>query len=214
MSDTAEIRDEAACALALHDDVLSDQIKKQKAGHPEILGETLAKFEFFQNGWHPYTRFLDVDKVDLVLRRRRGNLVEYRDVQVKYGKLYEIMAKWEHKLFCTTSWRFFNVKELEGLENRRGLYLAYVLSRDDRYQGDILIFSIDEFVAAVKQSVRIGEDRYKVYISKGHSGDNHWYVRRQGRKFEKLDEPSVFDVSKHYRNFACLGKNRCRPLTE
>jgi hypothetical protein len=201
MSDTAEIRDEAACGLALQDDVLSDQMKKQKAGHPEILGETLAKFEFFQNGWHPYTRFLDVDKVDLVLRRRRGNLVDYRDVQVKYGKLYEIMAKWEHNLFCTTSWRFFNVKELEGLENRKGLYLAYVLSRDDRYQGDIFIFSIDEFVAAVKS----GEDRYKVYISKGHSGHNHWYLRRQGRKFEKLDEPSVFDVSKHYRNFACLG---------
>lgn len=205
MSHAAEILDEAASRFASQDDVLSDQLKKQKAGHYEVLGETLAKFEFFQNEWHPYTHFLDVDKVDIVLRRRRGNSVEYRDVQVKYGKLYEIMAKWEHKLFCTTSWQFFTAKELQGLEDRKGLYLAYVLSRDNRYLGDIFIFPITDFVAAVRQSVRSGEDRYKVYISKGHSDDNHWYVRRQGRKFETLDEPSVFDVSQYYRNFACLG---------
>jgi hypothetical protein len=45
---------------------------RRRAGHQEILGETLAKFEFFQHGWHPYSRFLDVDKIDLILRRRRG----------------------------------------------------------------------------------------------------------------------------------------------
>jgi hypothetical protein len=207
MSDTAEILAKAADTCTPHNDAAgkaeSSKERKQKAGHQEILGETLAKFEFFENGWDPYTRFLDIDKVDLVLRRRLGNLVEYRDVQVKYGKLYERMAKFEHKLFVTTSWRFFNAKELEELNSREGLYLAYVLSRDKRYRDDIFIFPINEFVAIVKQSVRSGEDRYKVYISKGH--DNHWYVRRQGRKFETLDKRSVLDVSKHYRNFACLG---------
>ncbi len=44
---------------------------RQQAGHYEILGETYAKFEFFENGWNPYTRFLDVDKVDLILRSGR-----------------------------------------------------------------------------------------------------------------------------------------------
>ena len=207
MSDNAAILGEAVAPLEWRTEAPIETLKKtrQKAGHQEILGETLAKFEFFQYGWDPYAHFLDVDKVDLVLRRSRRNSIEYRDIQVKYGKLYEIMSKWEHKFFCVSSWRFFNVKELENLENRKGLYLAYVLSRDNRYQGDILIFPIDEFVDAVKQSVRSGEDRYKVYISKGHSNDNHWYVRRQGRKFERLDETSVFDVSKHYRNFGCLG---------
>jgi hypothetical protein len=206
MSDTAEILDEAASRLALHDDVLSDQMKKQKAGHYEVLGETLAKFEFFQNGWDPYTHFLDIDKVDIILRRHRKNLVEYRDVQVKYGKLYEKMSKWEHKIFCTSSWRFFTVRELEDLEHRRGLYLAFVLSRDDRYRGDIFIFPITEFVAAVRQSVRSGEDRYKVYMSKGLCDENRWYVRRQGRKFEEIDEEvTAFNITKHYRDFACLG---------
>jgi hypothetical protein len=42
---------------------------RRKAGHYEVLGETYAKFEFFQKGWNPYSRFLDVDKVDLILRR-------------------------------------------------------------------------------------------------------------------------------------------------
>ncbi len=63
---------------------------RRKAGHQEILGETLAKFEFFSNGWHPYTRFLDVDKIDLILRRRRATRTEYREIQVKFGKLYTL----------------------------------------------------------------------------------------------------------------------------
>jgi hypothetical protein len=205
MSDRANTLEEVARELSLNDDIFTEKEKRQKAGHWETLGETLAKFEFFQNKWHPYSRFLDVDKVDLVLRRRRGNVVEYRDVQVKYGKLYEHMATWEHKLFHTTSWRFFNVKELEELENRKDLYLAYVLSKDNRYEGDIFIFPITEFVTAVKHSVKSGEDRYKVYIMKGNSGQNDWYVRRQGRKFETIDESTVFNVSKHYQNFGCLG---------
>jgi len=168
MSDTAKVLDEAASARA-DAAIVTELLKKrkQKAGHQEILGETLAKFEFFQHGWHPYTRFLDVDKVDLVLRRRCGHFVEYRDIQVKFGKLYNIeMAKWEKSLFATTSWRFFTIKELHELENRNELYLAYVLSKDDRYQGDIFIFPVQKFVAAVKQSVKSGDDRYKLYISR------------------------------------------------
>ena len=50
---------------------------RQKAGHYEILGETYAKFEFFENGWYPYSRFFDVDKVDLILRRRTANGKEF-----------------------------------------------------------------------------------------------------------------------------------------
>jgi hypothetical protein len=72
---------------------------RRKAGHQEILGETLAKFEFFQHGWHPYTRFLDVDKIDLILRRRKQMLVEYREIQVKFGKLYTCINRWELRHF-------------------------------------------------------------------------------------------------------------------
>jgi len=86
--------------------LLSADIRRG-AGHYEILGETYAKFEFFENGWNPYTRFLDVDKVDLILRRRHQNRPFYREVQVKYGKLYPVGSNWERALFDYTSWRFF-----------------------------------------------------------------------------------------------------------
>lgn len=57
---------------------------KARAGHQEIQGETIAKFEFFEHGFNPYSRYLDVDKVDLILRKRSGNSVKYKEVQVKY----------------------------------------------------------------------------------------------------------------------------------
>jgi hypothetical protein len=51
---------------------------RSRAGHYEILGETYAKFEFFEKGWNPYSRFLDVDKVDLILRRRSAGCPTHR----------------------------------------------------------------------------------------------------------------------------------------
>lgn len=51
--------------------------RRRRAGHPEVFGETIAKFEFFQNGWNPFSRFLDVDKVDLILRRKLNGQTEY-----------------------------------------------------------------------------------------------------------------------------------------
>ena len=37
---------------------MMDPKLRRKAGHYEILGETHAKYEFFQQGWNPYSRFL------------------------------------------------------------------------------------------------------------------------------------------------------------
>jgi hypothetical protein len=123
---------------------------KQRAGHQEVLGETLAKFEFFQKGWHPYSRFLDVDKVDLILRRRRGAKIEYREIQVKFGKLYPCTRAWKKPLFFSTSWRFFSEKNLTDLTERGALYVAYVLSPDDGFKGDIFIFPVQIFTDIVR----------------------------------------------------------------
>ena len=92
---------------------------RRKAGHYEILGETYAKFEFFQKGWNPYSRFLDVDKVDLILRRTKGGSPVYREVQVKFGKLYRVGAAWERRLFDVTSWRFFRNDEFDRVSPQR-----------------------------------------------------------------------------------------------
>ncbi|MDE1987775.1 MAG: hypothetical protein KGJ28_14655, partial [Alphaproteobacteria bacterium] len=112
---------------------LSTAEMRRRAGHQEVLGETLAKFEFFQHGWHPYSRFLDVDKIDLILRRRKGDVVDYREVQVKFGKLYDCVQKWERPLFSVSSWRFFTEENLASLTERRGLFLTCVLAPDDGF---------------------------------------------------------------------------------
>ena len=189
---------------AMTDDDFPTKAMRQKAGHQEILGETLAKFEFFQNGWHPYSRFLDIDKVDLILRRRLADKIVYREVQVKFGKLYTKMSGWEHQLFACTSWRFFKEKDLEEMTERVGLFLAYVLSGDEGFKGDMFIFPIKNFVDVVRSSLKSGNGEYKVYISRSSSEEPHWYIRRQGRKFDTLNNTTVVDVTNYYRNFQCL----------
>ena len=185
------------------DEVLLTKEMKQRAGHQEILGETLAKFEFFQRGWHPYSRFLDVDKIDLILRRRRGAKVEYREVQVKYGKLYQCTSAWELRLFSHSSWRFFTEKNLTDMTDRGGLYLAYVLAPDDGFKGDMFIFPISTFANIVRRSDKRGNGNYRVYISKTIGENPRWYMRRLP-KFENLDAKTVIDVTEHYRDFHCL----------
>lgn len=117
---------------------------RRKAGHYEILGETYAKFEFFENGWNPYSRFLDVDKVDLILRRKVNGKKIYREVQVKYGKLFDLKVgpAWERELFDVTSWRFFKEDEFTVYLNDTDFFIAYVLAADIGYRGDIFIFPV------------------------------------------------------------------------
>ena len=184
------------------DNLIPAKEDKLRAGHQEILGETLAKFEFFQAGWHPYSRFLDVDKVDLLLRRRKkDSLPEYKEVQVKFGKLYTCRAQWERDLFSSTSWRFFSEKNLTDIEERGRLFLAYVLAADHGgFQGDMFIFRIADFV---RMADRLGNGNYRLYISRSVADPSRWYVRRKWN-FSTLDESSVVDVSRYYRDFTCL----------
>ncbi len=182
---------------------LSVKEMKQKAGHQEILGETLAKFEFFQNGWHPYSRFLDVDKVDLILRRRLPKGIIYREIQVKFGKLYECERAWEKQLFSCSSWRFFSEKNLDDMTKQKGLFLAYVLSPDLGFKGDMLIFPIEDFAKIVRMSDRLGNGNYRVYISRKLGDELHWFMRRQP-KFNVINDETTIDVTSYYRNFSCL----------
>ncbi len=40
-----------------------------KRGNEGVHGETIAKFEFAEAGWNPYSHYYDQSKVDLILRR-------------------------------------------------------------------------------------------------------------------------------------------------
>lgn len=182
---------------------LSLKEMKLNAGHQEILGETIAKFEFFENGWHPYNRFLDVDKVDLILRRRLPSGIVYREVQVKFGKLFECTIPWEKLLFSCTSWRLFTGKNLDDMTEQKELFLAYVLSPDGGFKGDMFIFPIADFARIVRLSYNSGA-AFKVYISRKLGHENRWFVERQGRKFDVIDGETTVEVTPYYRNFRCL----------
>jgi hypothetical protein len=178
-----------------------DVEKKARAGHYEILGETYAKFEFFENGWNSYSRFLDVDKVDLILRRVVKGERIYREVQVKFGKLHKVGTAWEKTLFDFTSWRFFKEDEFAGQLNRPDFFVAYLLAADIGYSRDIFIFPIRDFVALVKSGIPSKGQR-KIYIS--HVPDGNRWILRKTSKLTTLDDSSCVDVTSYRRNFALL----------
>jgi hypothetical protein len=176
--------------------------EKLKAGHYEILGETLAKFEFFEAGWNPYERYLDVDKVDLILRCRESDQITYREVQVKYGKLYDVGAAWEKELFDITSWRFFTENTFAAFHRRQDYFIAYVLAHDSGYRGDIFIFPPCEFDALIGQAILSGGKR-KVYISRSKREPHRWFLRK-ATCFQAIDEQSCIEVTKYRRAFELL----------
>ena len=171
-------------------------------GHQEVQGETIAKFEFFDNGFNPYSRYLDVDKVDLVLRRKENSQVHYREVQVKFGRLYKLKVKWENALFDVTSWRFFKTDEFR--EHRPDLFIAYVLSNpDEGYKGDIFIFPSQVFHNLIRAAIPVGAGhKRKMYLSRSKA-DGKWYLRI-AKKFDALSLESVHSVQEYRRNFKVL----------
>lgn len=177
---------------------------RRKAGHYEVLGETYAKFEFFENGWNPYSRFLDTDKVDFILRRREANLPVYREVQVKYGKLYEVGPKWEQELFDYTSWSMFRENEFDAYLNHNDFFICLVLAANIGYRGDIFIFPVRDFVQVLRLAVPVSNGRRNVYISRSKDNSAKWFLRRQATKFSSLSTDTVLDVSHYRRNFGLL----------
>ncbi len=178
---------------------------RSRAGHYEILGETYAKFEFFEKGWNPYSRFLDVDKVDLILRKNINGIPIYREIQVKYGKLHDVGQKWESALFDVTSWRFFDEDEFAEYLGRTDFYIAYILAHDNGYQGDIFIFPVMDFAYMLKQAIPVASNKgqRKVYLSRLRSDQSKWVLRKQN-KFVEVSGETTLDVSKYRRDFSIL----------
>lgn len=178
----------------------SSKERKQQAGHQEIHGETIAKFEFFERGWNPYSRYLDIDKVDLILRKRTGRNIKYVEVQVKFGRLYEHGTRWQEKLFDATSFRFFKLDEFARCNNE--LYIAYVLSRPGGYKGDIFIFPIREFEDLLGKAIHCNTEqgrKAKLHISRERNG-NRWFVWRKSR-FDSINDQTSVEVSQYWQNF-------------
>ena len=172
-----------------------------RAGHQEIQGETIAKFEFFDNNFNPYSRYLDVDKVDLILRKRKGKKIHYIEVQVKYGKLYKCGPKWEINAgFDYTSWRFFKLDEFKDHHDK--FYVAYVMSPDEGYKGDIFIFPSKKFHQLINlapvNNTKKGK-KAKMCIAH-HRNTNRWFLWKT-LNFKRISINNVVDVTKYRRNF-------------
>jgi hypothetical protein len=173
-----------------------------------VLGETYAKFEFFEKGWNPYSRFLDVDKVDFILRKRAPNgRIVYREVQVKFGKLYPVGSAWEREHFDFTSWRFFRENEFAAVVEQKDFFIAYVLSRDPTperpaYQGDIFIFPVRDFDSIIRCGIPSKGQR-KIYISRLKGEQERWVLRRVSR-FSQINDKTCRDVTKYRRGFNTL----------
>lgn len=187
---------------------MASKLDKLRAGHAEIQGETIAKFELFEQGFNPYSRYLDVDKVDLILRKREGSKITYREVQVKFGRLWHVGWKWEQALFDVTSWKP-NVKPDEFKESHDNLFIVYVLAfppEDGGYKGDLFVFPARRFHELANRAPafrRKGPHR-EVRISRA-LWDGKWYWRTQKKKFTK-DEfgEATIPIQQYWRNFDIL----------
>ena len=183
----------------------SNPERLRKAGHYEILGETLAKFEFFEEGWNPYSRFLDIDKVDLILRRKVKGVSQFREVQVKFGKLYRITeGRWDFPLFDLSSFRMFKDGEFKNADPR--LFVAYVLSEDGDYTKDFFIFPAREFASIIRKAPLVSEKnpRRRVLISRRQRDANRWLMRQLSTRFDSITRATCVDVSEYRRNVAIL----------
>lgn len=181
--------------------------KQQQAGHYEILGETYAAFELFENGWNPYSRFLDIDKVDFILRKRDHALPIYREAQVKYGKLYPVGSKWQQELFTLTTWRFFKPGEFDGHKHRKDFFIIYVMSAESGYEKDIFIFPVAVFCELIAAAVpRKDGDGIKkaMNIARSVADPSRWYMLRLGKKFAEINDTTCFEVTKYRRAFHLL----------
>ena len=183
---------------------------RRKAGHYEVLGETYAKFEFFETGWNPYSRFLDVDKVDLILRRSDSGRAVYREVQVKYGKLFECTLKWEHNLFDFSTFRFFDEDDFARDVDRKNFFIAYVVtpevgaSGQIHYEGDVFIFPVRAFVESIRCAPSTRRGGRRVLISRLRNDPSRWFLRRTNKQFDAVTEKTCIEVSQYRRNFGAL----------
>jgi hypothetical protein len=175
---------------------------RRRAGHREILGETYAKIEFFEKGWNPYTRFLDVDKVDMILRKRDKKRLIYREVQVKYIKLWLLTPSQEGGLFDLTSWRFFREDEFDAFLDHSDFFITLILAADTGYRDDIFIFPVRDFVRLIRLGIPSG-GKQKFIICRSRQDSSKWYLRRVYR-VDKITPDSTVDVSSFRRNFTLL----------
>jgi hypothetical protein len=182
--------------------------KQQQAGHYEVLGETFAAFELFEHGWNPYSRFLDVDKVDFILRKLHEKRPIYREAQVKFGKLYSVGSKWEQALFDVTTWRFFKIGEFDSHRDRKDFFLIYVMSAGNGNDRELFVFPIAVFCDLISKSITRKSEKHGtkkvMYLSRSVMEGNRWFLRTAPGKMAEITCENTIEVTKYRRAFHLL----------
>lgn len=150
-----------------------------KTGHKEVIGETIAKLVLFKNGYNVYSRFLDVDAIDMIIRNTKNNKVSYNEIQIKYSKYYEKEKKY-----------FFSIRK-PSFEPRIKYYFMFICGNED------IIFMIPSLTLNNWIDKMIYAENYikwQIYIQQK---EDKWYFITQS-KYENID------ISKYLNNFEIL----------
>jgi hypothetical protein len=155
-----------------------------KAGHKEVIGETIAKLVLYRNGFNPYSRFLDTEAIDILVRNDKNNNTTYNEIQIKYSKKYQDPKE--------NYW--FSIQQ-STFKPRHYFYFMFICENEDQ----ILIIP----------SLTIGRmlDKLKITIPKGKKlGKWHFIVDRDGDRFflrTKRGEEKI-EVTNYLNNYEVL----------
>ena len=127
-----------------------------KSGHKEIIGETIAKLKLFYEGYNVYSRFLDIDAVDFIVRHRKGRIITYKEIQMKYSKYYPKNKDYWHGINKST------------FEARDNFFFMFICGDDDH-----IFFIPSKKISNWLKKLPNTEKRWHIHI-KGL--DNIWYL--------------------------------------
>ena len=138
-----------------------------KSGHKEVIGETIAKLVLFKKGYNVYSRFLDIDSVDMIIRiKKDSGLVNYDEIQLKYSKYYPKNKDYWFKISKST------------FEARKHFYFMFICHDEDTI---FTIPSIDINSYVNKFYFLQKKGQWDIHIV---NRNNNWYfTTKQGEKW-------------------------------
>ena len=161
--------------------------KNSNVGHKEVIGETIAKLVLHKEGFNPYSRFLDTESIDLIVRHDKGEHKEtptYNEIQVKYSKKY--MDPKENYWFRINQRTF---------KPRYYFYFMFICEDDDRIF-IIPSLTLNDMLNKIKLDIKKGKE----------FGYWHFIVRKKEDKYflatSKKEEN--IDITDYRNNFRRL----------
>ena len=157
---------------------------ESKAGHKEIIGETIAKLVLHRHGFNPYSRFLDKEAIDLIVRNDKGGKVTYNEIQIKYSKKYKDPKE--------NYW--FSIQQ-STFKPRHYFYFMFICENEDKI---IIIpsLTVGKLCENIKLSVPKGKELGKWHFIVDRRGDDYILRTKKGN--------DSINVTNYLNNFDVL----------